>query len=91
MTTVMNNAKMLRSFQAIHCQELSAQIHVNGAAGGKAAADAAKSISSTMQAFRDWWIMRQVDVLVLQLSGFSKSAALLAPDAQIRYEDEGLA
>ena len=93
MTTVMNNAKMLRSFQAIHCQELSAQIHVNGAVGVKAAADVdvTKSISSTMQAFRDWWIMRQVDVLVLQLSGFSKSAALLAPDAQIRYEDEGLA
>jgi hypothetical protein len=46
-------------------------------------------VASTLQAMRDWWIMRLVSVLICPQSGFSKSAALLAPPSQIRYEDEG--
>lgn len=85
---VMQDATIKAAFHAVYCQELTATIHVNTGTGTQEHATAA-AVQSTLQAMRDWWIMRLVHVLALYTSGFSKSAALLAPPDQIRYEDGG--
>jgi len=81
MHKVMNSTLLKGAFEHIFCQQLTATIHV--AEAGE------KAILSTMQAMRDWWVMRMSDVLIGGQSGFSKSAALFAPVQQVRYEDEG--
>lgn len=81
---IMHNTLIRKTFHSVYSQELLATIHINGA--GKEA-----QVQSTLQAMRDWWIMRLVDILIGGSSGFSKSAALVAPADQIRYEDEGQA
>jgi hypothetical protein len=85
---VVQHAGIQKAFHAVYSQELTATIHVNmGTGSGEHATSSA--VLSTLQAMRDWWIMRLVSLLICPQSGFSKSAALLAPAAQIRYEDEG--
>jgi hypothetical protein len=87
---VVQDAAVKATFHSVYSQELTAMIHVNTNLGGDGhLVDAA--VLSTMQAMRDWWIMRQSDILVCQLSGFCKSAALVAPPEQVRYEEAGLA
>jgi hypothetical protein len=87
---VMADAGIQKAFHAVYCQELKATIHVNMGTGNGEQANSA-AVRSTLQAMRDWWVMRLVDVLICPMSGFSKSAALLAPTSQIRYEDGGYA
>lgn len=87
---VMADASIKSAFHAVYAQELTAMIHVNMGTGNGEHASAA-AVQSTLQAMRDWWVMRLVDVIVCPQSGFSKSAALLAPATQVRYEDSGFA
>lgn len=87
---VMRDDTLKAVFHQVYSQELTATIHVNEATmNTHLSAEAA--ILSTQQAMRDWWIMRMSDVLIGGMSGFLKSAALLAPAEQIRYEEEGRA
>jgi hypothetical protein len=86
---VIRNASVQEAFHGIYSQELTATIHVN-TEFGHGESKAREAVLSTLQAMRDWWIMRLSDILICQLSGFCKSAALVAPLEQIRYEDAGL-
>lgn len=85
---VLQNTAIQAAFKATYSQELTATIHVNSNFG-KGSHEVEEAVQSTMQAMRDWWVMRQSDILICQLSGFCKSAALVAPEEQIRYEDAG--
>ena len=91
---ILHDDSIKTAFHAVYCQELSAVIHVNSLEGESSSHTqraSAKAIASTLQAMRDWWVMRLSDVLIGEQSGFSKSAALLAPPDQVRYEDGGSA
>lgn len=85
MHKVMNSTLLKGTFHQIYCQHLSATIHISE----DTVTTRSKSTHSTLQAMRDWWIMRMSDILIGGASGFSKSAALFAPPQQVRYEDEG--
>jgi len=89
---IVHSVLIHKTFHAVYSQELLATIHINGDGRTTTTSSAGvndPAVRSTLQAMRDWWIMRLVDILVCSQSGFSKSAALVAPADQIRYEDEG--
>ena len=88
---VIADENIRKTFHAVYSQELTASIHVNYIKNkaGQMDDSSEATVLSMRQTMRDWWIMRLADVLVLQTSGFSKSAALMAPLSQIRYEDGG--
>jgi hypothetical protein len=88
---IKSDSRVKSAFQSVHCQDLAGQIHVNDIdyANKKLNEASEKVILSTRQAMRDWWLMRLVDILLFPTSGFSKSAALMAPQSQFKYEDNG--
>ena len=82
---------MINTFHAIYSQQLSGDIHVNkhnGDSGMKYGVND-EAVHSLRQAWRDWWIMMLSDVLIcLMNSGFCKTAGLMAPIEQIKYEGD---
>lgn len=89
---VLRTEAIHKTFHQVYSQDLTATIHVNADRTPRAGEQVSQaSVLSTLQAMRDWWVMRLADILISPNSGFSKSAALLAPREQIRYEDSGRA
>lgn len=90
-TKVMSHKGLLETFHVIYSQQLSGEIHVNkhnGIQGMKHGVDD-NVIHSLRQAWRDWWAMMLADVLVcLMNSGFCKTAGLMAPIQQIKFETD---
>ncbi|KAJ1421393.1 hypothetical protein B484DRAFT_452726 [Ochromonadaceae sp. CCMP2298] len=84
---VLQNAEVRARFSSVYVQELYGAKHVNQHHKGATLSPA--EIVTLQQAWRDWVLMYKCDVLMYDNSGFSKSATLLAPREQLRYEGYG--
>lgn len=83
-----NNAGLRNAFSGgVFTQDLSVDIHINPkewAGRRDSTGYEQREQASLLQAFRDWWLMRSVDVLVLmdRNSGFSMSAGIFGKPGQ---------